>query len=179
MNFLVCAMKTKSKKLRTPSSITWSIQIKSRQQVWRFHSTTSLRKSNIKIIEAMKHLFTRVWRRRKAHPYLYTRKSDIYPTRTNVCKPSLHTFNLHARHRMDTVHSWRTPERLESAWFSELEWQSSDKSQNRKSLSNHDVHMVRKIHLLVHYAPQRVYTAYPIHQAYKRTLQANASLRII
>jgi hypothetical protein len=37
---VVHSMETNSKKLRTPSSISWSIQIKSRQQVWWVHSTT-------------------------------------------------------------------------------------------------------------------------------------------
>jgi hypothetical protein len=35
-------------------------------------------------------------------------------------------------------------ERLQSVWISELEWQSSDKSQHRKSLTYHDVHMFQK-----------------------------------
>jgi hypothetical protein len=34
MNPVVRTMETNSKKLGTPSSISWSIQIKSRQQVW-------------------------------------------------------------------------------------------------------------------------------------------------
>jgi hypothetical protein len=40
MNPVVHAMETNSKKLGTSSSISWSIPIKSRQQVWLVHSTT-------------------------------------------------------------------------------------------------------------------------------------------
>jgi hypothetical protein len=71
---------------------------------------------------------------------------------------------------MDSIHSWCTPASDEQRTCRETSecmdlWTRitvlfCDKLQHRKSLTSHDVQMLRKIHLLVHDDPQIIFRAY-------------------
>jgi hypothetical protein len=92
MNPVVRAMETNSKKLGTPSSISWSIQIKSRQQVLWVHSTTQ--NIEYKHYAGNRAPFHKRVKAQKSTPMLIRWQIVTQTTQNISDKPSLHTFNL-------------------------------------------------------------------------------------